>query len=87
MIHLQLWEQGYLKEVPIFFRKRGVLSRKPFQRVFGQTSMFSAALWRQGDFGMKPIYGKCYQRLSRLLGVNSLFMILVGCLILGKLFT
>lgn len=49
--------------------------------------MFSAALWRQGDFGMKPIYGKCYQRLSRLLGVNSLFMILVGCLILGKLFT
>lgn len=72
LIHLQLWEQGYLKVVSILFRKRSVLSCKAFQRVIGQTSVFSAALQRQDDFRMKPIYGKHYQRLFSPVGVKSL---------------
>lgn len=64
MIHLQLWEQGYLKVVPILFRKRSVLYCKAFLRVIGQTSVFSAALQRQDDCRMKHTYGKCFQRLS-----------------------
>jgi hypothetical protein len=46
LIHLQLWEQGYLKVMPIFFTKRSVFSYKAFYTVFGGTSEFSAALHR-----------------------------------------
>lgn len=34
LIHLQLWEQGYPKVVPIFFTKRSVLSCKEFQNIW-----------------------------------------------------
>ena len=63
LIHFQLWEQGYIKGVPFFLRKRGVVSHTTFLRVFGRLSMFSAALQRQDDFRMKHIYVKCYENL------------------------
>lgn len=50
--------EGCLKVVPIFFR--GVLPSTTFQRVFGQTSVFCAALQRLNDFRVKHSYGKWY---------------------------
>lgn len=86
LIHLQWWELGYLKVVPILFRKGSVLSCKAFQRVIGQTSVFSAALQRLDGFRMKHIYGTSYQRLCSPVRVKSLFMVLIGYLTLSKLF-
>lgn len=63
LIHLQLWERGYVKGVPIFLRERSVVSHPAFLRVFGGPSMFSAASQRQDDFRMKHIYVKCYENL------------------------